>query len=85
MPAFEVKAIDETGAGDALCAGLIHSLLNLKSPSEASLIEFTHALLFGQAAGAACVTAPGATTAVTTKNVKQLIKEQGERILASSL
>jgi sugar/nucleoside kinase (ribokinase family) len=85
MPAFEVEAVDETGAGDALCAGIIHSLLTLRDPAAASLDEFRHALLWGQAAGAACVTAPGATTAVTAEKVKTLITKQGERLLTSSL
>ncbi len=85
MPAFDVEAVDETGAGDALCAGIIHSLLTTKKPSEATLGEFKHALVEGQAAGAACVTAPGATTAVTPQNVKRLIAEQGNRVLTSNL
>jgi sugar/nucleoside kinase (ribokinase family) len=83
MPAFKVEAVDETGAGDALCAGIIRSLLTLQN--EATIPEFRQALLWGQAAGAACVTAPGATTAVTAQKVKQLIAEQGERLLTSSL
>jgi sugar/nucleoside kinase (ribokinase family) len=85
MPAFKVEAVDETGAGDALCAGIIRSLLTLQNPTEATIPEFRQALLWGQAAGAACVTAPGATTAVTAQKVKQLIAEQGERLLTSSL
>ncbi len=84
MPAFVVEEVDSTGAGDALCAGLIHNLLNLREPSEATHSEFKDALLEGQAAGAACVTAPGATTAVTANNVKRLIREQGADILSST-
>jgi sugar/nucleoside kinase (ribokinase family) len=84
MPAFVVEEVDSTGAGDALCAGLIHSLLNLREPSEATYSEFKDALLEGQAAGAACVTAPGATTAVTANTVKRLILEQGAGILSST-
>jgi len=85
MPAFSVEAVDETGAGDALCAGIIRNLLTLGNPAEATLPEFKQALLWGQAAGAACVTAPGATTAVTKHNVEHLISEQGDRVLTSSL
>jgi len=84
MPAFVVKEVDSTGAGDALCAGLIYSLLTLKKPSEATASDFRDALLEGQAAGASCVTAPGATTAVTADNVKRLIREQGHGILSST-
>jgi sugar/nucleoside kinase (ribokinase family) len=84
MPAFVVEEVDSTGAGDALCAGLIHSLLTLREPLEATHSEFKAALLEGQAAGAACVTAPGATTAVTANNVKRLLLEQGAGILSAT-
>jgi sugar/nucleoside kinase (ribokinase family) len=84
MPAFDVEEVDPTGAGDALCAGLIHSLLTLSDPAGATQSEFMHALLEGQAAGAACVTSPGATTAVTEANVRRLIAKQGARVLSSS-
>ena len=84
MPAFDVEEVDSTGAGDALCAGLIHGLNNLKDPARATSSEFKHALLEGQAAGAACVTSPGATTAVSVENVRRLISKQGDRILNES-
>ena len=84
MPAFDVEEVDSTGAGDALCAGLIHSLLTLRDPAGATPGEFMRALLEGQAAGAACVTSPGATTAVTAARVRGLIEEQGDRVLSSS-
>lgn len=84
MPAFDVEEVDPTGAGDALCAGLIHSLLALKNPAEATTAEFMHALLEGQAAGATCVTSPGATTAVTAARVRKLIEAQGDWVLAST-
>jgi len=85
MPAFTVEEVDPTGAGDALCAGLIHNLLSLKYPQKATLDEFKNALIEGQAAGAACVTEPGATTAVTFINVNKLISEQGENVLKSTI
>jgi sugar/nucleoside kinase (ribokinase family) len=84
MPAFNVEEVDSTGAGDALCAGLIHSLNTLKEPAKANCTEFKHALLEGQAAGAICVTSPGATTAVTRANVQKLIAKQGDHILSRS-
>lgn len=84
MPAFDVVEVDSTGAGDALCAGMIHNLLSLRDPREATAPEFRAALLEGQAAGAACVTSPGATRAVTAENVRRLIREQGGRVLAST-
>ena len=84
MPAFDVEEVDSTGAGDALCAGLMHSLLALRDPARATPTEFKHALLEGQAAGAACVTSPGATTAVNAANVRRLIEEQGDRVLSAT-
>ena len=86
MPAFEVNEVDQTGAGDAFCAGLIDALLkggiNRSDLRDASPGAMNSVLLRGAAAGAACVTAPGATTAVTRENVEALIKEQGEKVWA---
>ena len=86
MPAFEVDEVDQTGAGDAFCAGLIDALLNggvnrsdLRGASPGAMKPV---LLRGSAAGAVCVMAPGATTAVTRENVEALIKEQGEKVWA---
>lgn len=82
MPAFKVKQIDPTGAGDALSAGILAYLWknqdkvhNLTEPE--TIIEM---LLAGQAAGAACVTDLGATTAVTMKKVKNIIDQQGDQV-----
>jgi fructokinase len=85
MPSFKVEEVDTTGAGDALCAGLIYSLMKTGNPSAPSEDEFINALLEGQAAGAACVSAPGATTAVKAREVKALLKGQGNSILSASL
>jgi sugar/nucleoside kinase (ribokinase family) len=84
MPAFKVNEVDSTGAGDALCAGLIHNLLTLKNPNKSTLDEFQYALLEGQAAGAACVTSSGATTNVKTENIRLLLNEQGDTVLSLS-
>jgi fructokinase len=80
MPAFRVKESDSTGAGDALCAGIIHNLLSKQDFINLNLETILDALLEGQAAGAACVTEPGATTAVTRVNVDLLLRSQGEKI-----
>jgi hypothetical protein len=45
-----------------------------------SIEELTQILLEGEAAGAACVTMVGTTTAVTESNVKMLLEEQGPEI-----
>ena len=82
MPAYDVKQRDATGAGDALSAGIISfiqknnfSIDNIVEPEV--MIEF---LLFGQAAGAACVTGIGATTNVTIKNVKSILEQQRDKV-----
>ena len=58
--AEKVEAVDPTGAGDALCAGLIKALIDDGvSPGQLSALEaerLTTLMLRGQAAGAACVT-----------------------------
>lgn len=88
MPAFEVEAVDQTGAGDAFCAGVIDAILDAgikrTSLKNASPAKMKPVLLRASAAGAACVTAPGATTAVTERNVNRLIMEQGEKIWAET-
>jgi len=84
LPAFRVDTVDPTGAGDALCAGLIHALLEVSANKRR--YHFTNneflkrALLESSAAGAACVTALGATTGVTREKVDWLIKEQGKTV-----
>jgi len=87
MPAFKVPVIDPTGAGDALCAGIIRGFLRIldrrgwRMP-DLSLERLTKVLLEGEAAGAACVTMVGTTTAVTDDNVSRILNEQGEKILS---
>jgi fructokinase len=86
MPALNVSVVDPSGAGDAFCAGLIYGFIKtthgerhetLRLPSKG----LTSILLEGEAAGAACVTAVGTTTAVTRENVNRLLREQGSAIL----
>jgi fructokinase len=90
MPAFKVKTIDPTGAGDAFCAGVIYHIIqtmyNKKLKiSELSINELILTLLEGEAAGAACVTDVGTTTAVTRENVDKLLKEQESIIMKNTL
>ncbi len=88
MPAFRVTEADPTGAGDALCAGLIDALIDHGVPPGrlGALDEetLTALMLRGQAAGAACVTGVGATKAVTRRNVDVLVREQASRLLEST-
>lgn len=87
LPAFKVDTLDPTGAGDAFCAGVIHALP--EDSSDPKRIFPLHSrvlkriLLQGAAAGAACVTTAGATTAVKRDIVDRLILEQGEDIMES--
>ena len=86
VPVFEVDSVDPTGAGDAFCAGVIDSLLDhpdlLKDIPGLTVEDAMTLLLKGSAAGAACVTSTGATTAVTRENVDSLMKEQSDRVRA---
>jgi len=88
MPAFSVRAVDQTGAGDALCAGLIDSVsrrgLSLGGLGEADTDVILCVLMEAQAAGAACVTGIGATTNVVRNITEALIREQGGRVLEAS-
>jgi sugar/nucleoside kinase (ribokinase family) len=82
MPTFKVLVVDPTGAGDALCSGMIKGLIKAMSKKRRELSDFSaeeliQILLEGEAAGASCVTMVGTTTAVTESNVKKLLKEQG--------
>ena len=79
MPSYNVTQLDPTGAGDALCAGIINFIQTLPNPRDVfSADKFTEALLLGQASGAACVTGIGATTNVTKGNVSQILQSKGE-------
>ncbi len=88
MPAFSVTDVDPTGAGDALCAGLIKALIDEGVPrSRITFLDaegLTALMLRGQAAGAACVARVGATAAVTRRNVDSLIEDQAARLLDST-
>ncbi|MBN2336856.1 carbohydrate kinase family protein [Candidatus Bathyarchaeota archaeon] len=88
MPAFNVEDVDPTGAGDALCAGMINYLTRegLSSDRLTSLDSqgLVRLLLHGQAAGAACVTGVGATTNVTRQRVEALLEEQAQMLMEST-
>lgn len=82
MPAFQVRVVDPTGAGDAFCAGLLKSLLTGGGTfDELDGRMLSHHLLYASASGAACVSDVGATTNVTDENVDRILAEQGEKIL----
>jgi len=86
QPAFKVKAVDPTGAGDALCAGIIFKIYDLlrsgKTLEDLSVDEVVKILLYGQAAGAACIGMIGATPGVTFERINGILDEQGEKVLS---
>lgn len=89
QPAFNVRAIDPTGAGDAMCAGVIRKLSDIVDKririEDLSIEEAKEILLFAQATGAACVEEVGTTTGVTIEHVNYIINEQGGRVRAKTI
>lgn len=91
--AFRVKVVDPTGAGDAFQAGLIYRLATIfgENLSRESLDEIVDVemlsdlLLYAQAVGAVCVTAPGTTTAISRENIEKLLAEQRDYVLRSTI
>lgn len=88
LDAFRVATLDPTGAGDAFCAGFIRQAVKRFVRSGSRRLDWgdrdlVRALLEAQAAGAACVTGIGTTSAVTRRNVRQLITGQEDRVLRS--
>jgi fructokinase len=88
LKAFRVRTLDPTGAGDAFCAGIIHKLAQKIHPAASPSLdweedELAGILLEAQAAGAACVTGVGTTSAVKRKNVAKILADQGARVLRS--
>jgi ribokinase len=70
VPAFPVKAVDPTGAGDAFCAGLTLGLVEGRELAEAARI--------GNAVGALCVTAAGAMRAMPSRReAEALLRGEG--------
>ena len=86
MPAFKIRVVDPTGAGDAFCAGVLRGLVRVAyrkrlDITDLSEEELARIVLEGEAAGAACVTMVGTTTGVTEENVDKILKEQGSAVL----
>ena len=69
LPAFDIEAVDATGAGDNFLAGFASEILSGKVTEEA--------LIFAGACGAICTTAVGAGTALTDrKQVEGFLKSR---------
>lgn len=82
LPAFNVQAVDPTGAGDAFTSGVIHGILQTGAEKPLKAAELTldrllHVLVYGEAVGAACVMGVGTTSGVTRTRVDALMKSQG--------
>ena len=70
LPAFSIRAVDATGAGDNFVAGYTAEILNGNDPVKA--------LRFAGACGAICTTAVGAGTALKSREqVLEFLKQQG--------
>jgi sugar/nucleoside kinase (ribokinase family) len=78
MPSYPVTQLDPTGAGDALCAGIIQHIHSIQVSNVFEEKNFIESLLLGQATGAACVTGIGATTNVKPDKVKEILQSKGE-------
>ena len=76
LPAYPVKAVDTTGAGDNFLAGFVSEILRNESPE--------NALRFASACGAVCSTAVGAGTALRNREqVFELMKNEERRMKTS--
>jgi sugar/nucleoside kinase (ribokinase family) len=84
VPAFSIRVVDPTGAGDAFSAGLIKRIDGLvrRGRGTASLApeDWTEALLYASACGAVCTTGIGTTTAVDGAKVDALVRRQGKAV-----
>ena len=84
VPAFSVRVVDPTGAGDAFSAGLIKRLHGLAGRGRGlaglSPEAWTGALLYASACGAVSTTGIGTTTAVDGAKVEALIRRQGKAL-----
>lgn len=88
FPAFNVHALDPTGAGDAFTAGFVKKLMEsdgmtLKDKLGNQSTKLLDAILFGEAAGASCVMGFGCTQSVSEQSVCSLLESQAENVLSA--
>jgi sugar/nucleoside kinase (ribokinase family) len=82
QPAFRVAAVDETGCGDAFCAGVIRHIIHNRDqpPGSGDGAELTELLLTAQSSGAAAATAAGCVAGVSAATVAELLAAQGDQL-----
>jgi len=88
LDGFAVDPVDPTGAGDAFCAALIRKVVQEVQRRGQPTLDWTDQrlvpiLVEAQAAGAACVTGIGTTSAVKRRNVASLLSAQASRVRES--
>jgi len=88
LPAFKVRIVDPTGAGDAFSAGVILKVRGFLKKGRAatalSAEDWKDILLYASACGAVCTTGVGTTTAVDSRKVEALIRRQGARVAGAT-
>ena len=81
LPAFKIRVVDPTGAGDAFSAGVmlkIHRILSRgRGAGDLTPAEWLDILIYASACGAVCATGVGTTTAVDSGKVEALVRRQG--------
>lgn len=88
QPGFKVKSIDNTGCGDAFCAGVTYQLIergDYKNTSGLSQDKLVELLIYAQATGASASTACGCTDGVSRNLVGEIIKNQKNEILNETI
>jgi sugar/nucleoside kinase (ribokinase family) len=88
LPAYRVRVVDPTGAGDAFSAGVIlklHRRLQRGGRTgDVPAADWKEILLYASACGAVCTTGVGTTTAVDSAKVEALVKRRGGGLAAAA-
>lgn len=86
LPAFKVRVVDPTGAGDAFSAGVmvkIHGILSRgRRAGDLTPADWRDILIYASACGAVCATGIGTTTAVDSGKVEALVRRQRGGLVA---